>query len=100
MCLNEYHVLSNSYPETIEAVLSLPQVQHFVESIQPDPLIDGWGNPLAYVASGEGFLISSPGPDGILGNGDDMTTGALEDTYGQGETPSELKNRMEEIIRN
>jgi len=40
--------------------------------LEPNRTRDGWGRPIVFESDGAGYRLISPGPDGVLGNSDDV----------------------------
>lgn len=53
------------YPSTEEGLDSL-------NGIRSRDLLDGWGQSFEYIGDSQGFRVTSSGPDGQLGNTDDL----------------------------
>lgn len=68
--LHAYAVDHSGYPETemIEEVMSALVPAHLRASVD----VDAWGQSFAYRGGGSSYTLSSGGPDGRLGTGDDL----------------------------
>ena len=62
--------VQNEYRDTGAAPADLSSL-----GLNEDTLTDGWGNPYRYTVSADGssFTLTSDGPDGVEGTGDDIT---------------------------
>lgn len=70
--LNEYNSQSNHYPESLDAILSLPAAKQFLVYSNGAPLQDSWGHKFVYELKGSNFTLLSIGPDGLIGTSDDI----------------------------
>lgn len=78
--LEAYHLDVGMYPTTNQTLEALRQAPpdlvnplkwggpYLKEAIPPDP----WGNPYIYEGDGATYVISSNGPDGMPGTGDEV----------------------------
>ena len=76
--LQMYRIHNNKYPTTdhgTNALLTNPGDSKSWRGpyIEQNKLSDPWGNPFTYESDGRQFKIVSGGPDGQLGNEDDIT---------------------------
>src|SRR4051812_31941418 len=60
-----YHVETGQWPDSLQQL-----VPKFVKDLHKDP----WGSEYTSVRSGDGYTISSFGPDKAQGGGDDITS--------------------------
>jgi general secretion pathway protein G len=76
--LQMYRIHNNRYPGTdqgLNALLNNPGDSKSWRGpyIETNKLSDPWGNQFNYESDGRQFKIISGGPDGTMGNGDDIT---------------------------
>lgn len=63
-------------PPSLESLLTeRPDGQHYLDRVELGLRADGWGNPLAYRPTADGYILYSFGPNGLDegGEGDDLT---------------------------
>jgi hypothetical protein len=65
---SDYYRRTGRLPASIEELRPAPNQPDPKE----DPLHDAWGHYLAIVPVGPGFIVRSPGADGIANTGDDI----------------------------
>lgn len=72
--LQMFRIHNNKYPSDLNALLTNPGDSKSWRGpyIEPNKLKDPWGNAFQYESDGRNFKITSGGPDGVLGNEDDI----------------------------
>jgi hypothetical protein len=68
------HIDAGDYPQVydLDALAAALQPAY----IRQMPRSDAWGNPLSYRGTGDGFVLTSMGSDGVAGTEDDLTVTA------------------------
>ena len=86
--LQMFRIHNNKYPTSDQGLKALLENPGDLKSwrgpyVEPNKLKDPWGGDFTYESDGRNFKIQSPGPDGTLGNDDDITYPAAGDAKGQ-----------------
>lgn len=63
-----YRIDQEEYPPSGEGPQLIARLSDYLEGL---PAQDAWGNPYVYVNTGDGYTLSSPGKDGVIGSGED-----------------------------